>query len=426
MHTGLGRSQVSILNLTLMAWLIDCAWRLLLGLCGWHLWLGRGFDKLWELDCSNSCVRIVSFHLNLDFLWVFEVVYNDLSSTIGSHCDGVSIRTERYTVQMLANLDLFYLLPLHNVIEEDLVVQSRAAKQKIINRWESHTRANVSMWIEFVSQRIALFLIQFLGVSIALSSLHDGLEVPDADDSTLIGGCEDMSLGLTEFSHCDWRADRSVPEDTLSWWSIRTIWVVDRVHYELSIRGSWRQESIITIERHWVDRIRTVMIIDDYLDTLLLDIHNAHWGIITAICYLRALRWEAQIRDRDTSRTQLHDLYHCAIRCSRHCQGIIVLPARCYHWIVVWPGKGWYWVALMRVTDHCLRDGIFEAMYEHSCRCRGNRVFLALLGHIVLWCSLYFLWVACCRLAPIVADHVLTWSASIHLGRHFNLHFKLN
>ena len=63
------------------------------------------------------------------------------------------------------------------------------------------------MRIELVPQRVGLLLIQFLGVSIALSLLHYVLEVPNADGSVLVGGCEDMSLGLTEFCHGNGRVN---------------------------------------------------------------------------------------------------------------------------------------------------------------------------------------------------------------------------
>ena len=117
------------------------------------------FVQTGEAECLDPGRAIMSFKLNLDFLWVFQVIDYHLSSLLSANTDCMSIGAERDGSQRWPNLDLFDLLSFNNIIEEDTAVETCRAQEKIVNRRERNTGAHVVMVSKFESKRVLLWTI---------------------------------------------------------------------------------------------------------------------------------------------------------------------------------------------------------------------------------------------------------------------------
>ncbi len=61
----------------------------------------------------------MAFELEFDTLAVFEIVNDDLATLLSSHSDRVPICAERYRRKRCSHFDLFDLLSIDHVVEED-------------------------------------------------------------------------------------------------------------------------------------------------------------------------------------------------------------------------------------------------------------------------------------------------------------------
>ena len=67
----------------------------------------------------------MSFKLNLHTFAVFEVIYYDLASLLGTHTDSMSIGTERNCRQWRLYVYFLNLFALNDVVEEDTSIKAR-------------------------------------------------------------------------------------------------------------------------------------------------------------------------------------------------------------------------------------------------------------------------------------------------------------
>lgn len=130
----------------------------------------------WEGNRLNLLCVIMSLHLNLHLLGVFQIIDNDLSTGMGPHCDCVAISTEWNAVQRYSNLDLFDLLALHNIIEVDSVVKTHTTEEEIVDWREGNACTYGGMRVELMSKGIYWAILVILRLLLfGFSLLHDAL-----------------------------------------------------------------------------------------------------------------------------------------------------------------------------------------------------------------------------------------------------------
>ncbi len=130
----------------------------ILGEC-WGIWTAlrwRWLLKARKLDCFHSSGAIMAFELEFDSLAVLEIVNNDLATLLGAHPDRVSICAKRYRWKRCSLFDLFDLLSIDYIVEEDSWVKASTAEQQVVHRRESDSCALVVVGLKFVSHWVLL------------------------------------------------------------------------------------------------------------------------------------------------------------------------------------------------------------------------------------------------------------------------------
>ena len=99
----------------------------------------------------------MTLEFHLDALCVFQVVYDYLAARLGAHSYRVPVGTEANRRQRCSHLNFLDLLAFDDVVKVDAAVQTRAAKQQIVDRGERDARAFVVVRCELEPEGICLW-----------------------------------------------------------------------------------------------------------------------------------------------------------------------------------------------------------------------------------------------------------------------------
>lgn len=209
----------------------------------------------------------MAFQFDLDLLCFLQVVNDDPSTLISADCNRVAVSAKRDGTQWYPSVDLFDFLAFHDVEELNLVVKTGRADKKIIHRRKCNTRASIGVRLESEPQRLDL-------LQVTCSAADQRLEIPDTDNTVLVGRRHYVSFSLTEFGHGKRGLLRLVPEDYFA--GLRLTFSVQLVDYNFTVGAARADHVVIAIERNAFSRVVRVMVLFVYLNGSRPNVQDAH------------------------------------------------------------------------------------------------------------------------------------------------------